>query len=355
LIYLNNSGSAYQIGVQHGAACPEAVRLAYEAWGLMTDIEESEVEAGIRIVEDRLGRFFPETLEEMQGIADGAGLSRRQILSLNCFDAIITSATVRLCCSSIGFADSDVGVLLGKTADWNVAGAENFTAWQRYRPAAGKGYTFVHYGCAGALWTEGGLNDAGLGMVLNGLPAPGSAPDGVPWVPLTRGVLQHCRNVQEAIDFLGRYDLMCWGFSLTLADAAGDLAFIEVIPGIQAVCRPQEDYLIHTNHCLCPETKGRQLDDEALALYGVPGLVENSLARYQTLDKIVPPAPRTLESMKGLLRDRSVPGAISQSGEHGMHTVYAMIVAPAQGKMWGAEGYPQDVPFVEYEVLGPVR
>ena len=54
--------------------------------------------------------------------------------------------------------------------------------------------------------------------------------------------------------------------------------------------------------------------------------------------------------MEALLRDRSSPGAISQSGEQGMHTVYAMIVAPAQGKLWGAEGFPPEVPFVEYSV-----
>lgn len=350
MICLNDSGSAYEIGVQHGAACREAVRLAYEAWGLMTGIEESQIDTGIHIVEDRLARFFPETLEEIHGIAEGSGLSYRQILTLNCFDAVIGSSMSRPGCSNIGFVDSDVGVLLGKTADWNVTGAENFAAWQRYQPAAGKGHTFIHYGCAGTLWTEGGLNDAGFGMVLNGLPVSGSTPDSVPWVPLTRGVLQHCHTVQDAIDFLGRYDVMCWGFNLTLADASGDLAFIEVVPGAQAVRRPQEDYLIHTNHCLCSETKGGQLDDEALVLYGEPGLVENSLGRYQTLERIVPPAPRTLASMKSLLRNRSIPGAISQSGEHGMHTVYAMIIAPAQGKMWGAEGYPPDAPFVEYAI-----
>ena len=33
-----------------------------------------------------------------------------------------------------------------------------------------------------------------------------------------------------------------------------------------------------------------------------------------------------------------------------MHTVYAMIVAPARGRLRGAEGFPPDVPFVEYRV-----
>lgn len=350
MIYLRSSGTVYGIGFEHGALYPEAVQLACQALGTVTGVEDSLIDMGARIAEERLRRFFPQTLEEMQGIADGSGLSLRQILTLNCMLDIMGSAIDGLCCSNIGFADSDVGVLLGKTADWGVTGAENFAAWQRYQPAAGEGHTFIHYGCAGTLWTEGGLNDAGLGMVLNGLPVSGSTPDGLPWLPLPRGVLQHCRNVQEAIDFLGRYDMMCWGFNLTLADASGDLAFIEVVPGAQAVRRSQEDYLIHTNHCLCSETAVRQVDDEGIARYGYPGLLQNSLARYQTLKRIVPPARRTVNSMKNLLRDRCAAGPISQNGEHGLRTVYAMIVAPAQGKMWGAEDYPPNVPFVEYQV-----
>ena len=64
----------------------------------------------------------------------------------------------------------------------------------------------------------------------------------------------------------------------------------------------------------------------------------------------MPEAPRTLESMEALLRNRSDSGAVSQRGEQGMHTVYAVTVAPARGRLWGAEGFPPDVPFVEYTV-----
>lgn len=349
MIHLNNVGSAYEIGRQHGASCPAAVRLACEAWSRFPGLTDSQVDTGLALVRHRLQRSFPECLEEMRGIADGSGLSEREILALNCFDAVLGVAAGKLCCSTIGFVDSDVGVLLGKTADWHVEGAEDMSTWQRYQPRPSEGYTFIHYGCAGTLWTEGGLNEAGLGMVLNGLPVTGSS-EGVPWVPLTRGVLQHCRNVQEGLTFLGRYDVMGWGFHLLLADAGGDLASIEVAPGVQAVRRPRGDLLIHTNHCLYPETKVLEMDEATVDAYGQMGLLENSRARYRTLERIVPPAPRTLLSMQALLRDRSVPGAISQNGEQGMRTAYAMIIAPARGRIWAAEGYPPEFPFVEYRV-----
>lgn len=348
MIRLCNQGSAYDIGFQHGTACPDAVSLAYEVWLGKLDVDDSQLEAGIRTVEDRLAEHFPEILDEMHGLADGSGLPYRQILGLNCFDAVRGARSDPSRCSSIGFSASDVGVLLGKTADWNVMEAEGLATWQRYEPD--QGHTFIHYGCAGTLWTEGGLNDAGLGMVLNGLPASGQSPQAVPWVPLTRGVLQHCASVEEATRFLGEYDVMCWGVNLMLADSGGDLAFVEVVPGAQAVCRPEQDYLIHTNHCLCAEIGGHRLSDEVMAALGLPSLTENSLARYGTLERIAPLAPRTLAGMEELLRDRSPSGAISQDGEDGMWTAYAMVVAPELGKIWGAEGFPPNVPFVEYQV-----
>ena len=350
MIHLNNAGSAYEIGRHHGASCPGAVRLACDAWLRVAPIEMPRAEAGIRLVKERLARFFPECLEEARGIADASGQTLDRILVLNCSDAMIGRAASGRSCSCIGFVDSDHGPLIGKTADWQVDHAQDLTAWQHYRPRRGEGYRFIHYGGAGTWWSEGGLNEAGLGMVLNGLPGAGAAPDSVPTLPLARGVLQHCASVRESIEWLARYDVMYLGFNLMLADRQGDLASVEVVPGAQGVQHPAGDCLIHTNHCLLPETEDVTLDEETLAEYGYPGLARNSEARYRTLERLVPEASRTLSGMEALLRDRSSSGAISQSGEQGMHTVYAMVVAPARGKLWGAEGFPPDVPFVEYAV-----
>ena len=167
-----------------------------------------------------------------------------------------------------------------------------------------RGYRFIHYGGAGTWWSEGGLNEAGLGMVLNGpLPGEGAAPDSVPTLPLARGVLQHCATVQESIEWLARYDVMYLGFNLMLADRSGDLACVEVVPGAQGVGRPEGDSIIHTNHCLYPETGDVTLDEQTLAEYGYPGLARNSESRYLTLDAVVPRAPRTLAGMEALLRE----------------------------------------------------
>ena len=93
-----------------------------------------------------------------------------------------------------------------------------------------------------------------------------------------------------------------------------------------------------------------QGDTELPTAYGLTGLGENSHARYGTLDRIVPGASRTVGGMEAILRDRSMPGAISQDGGGGLRTVCAMIVAPERGQIWGAEGFPPRVPFVDYRI-----
>ena len=276
MIHLNNAGSAYEIGRHHGASCPGAVRLACDAWLRVAPIEMPRAEAGIRLVKERLGRFFPECLEEARGIADASGQTLNRILVLNCSDAMIGRAAGGRSCSCIGFVDSDHGPLIGKTADWQVDHAQDLTAWQHYRPRRGEGYRFIHYGGAGTWWSEGGLNEAGLGMVLNGLPGAGAAPDSVPTLPLARGVLQHCASVRESIEWLARYDVMYLGFNLMLADRQGDLASVEVVPGAQGVQRPAGDCLIHTNHCLLPETEDVTLDEETSRTTDIRGSRETA-------------------------------------------------------------------------------
>ena len=72
MIHLNNAGSAYEIGRHHGASCPGAIRLAYQAWARFPALTDAQVDGGLDVVRQRLARSFPENLEEMRGIAAGA-------------------------------------------------------------------------------------------------------------------------------------------------------------------------------------------------------------------------------------------------------------------------------------------
>ncbi|MBL10260.1 MAG: hypothetical protein CL402_07075 [Acidiferrobacteraceae bacterium] len=349
MIYIQCKGSAYEIGKQHGELCPEAIRTSYKAWAPKNDLNTPEIRREIKLAKKRLDQYFPELLEEMQGVADGASLSLDQILCMNTEFEFISTAHLLPSCSNIGFKASEYGVLLGKTADWYPDNSHEFTMAQNFIPS--DGYEFYHFGSAGALWSEGGLNKSGLAMVLNGLPTTGSPTNSVPTVALTRGVLQWCRDVKDAVAWLEKYDVLNWGFNLTLADKTGALCYVEVAPGQQAVFYPTKDYLIHTNHCLEKNVQETQLAPDETALIGYPDLLSNSRARYDNLMELVPGSPRSLESMMAILRNRSTVGAISQAGEsHGLKTVYAVIVAPEAGILWGSEGFPPESLFQSHTI-----
>ncbi|MBO68815.1 MAG: hypothetical protein CL398_10960 [Acidiferrobacteraceae bacterium] len=351
MIHIQCKGSAYQIGKQHGQFCPEAIRTSYKAWAPVNDLNTREMQREITLAEKRLSERFPEILEEMQGIADGSNLSLNQILCMNCEFEMVSTAHLLPSCSNIGFKTSEYGVLLGKTADWYPDNSHEFTMSQHFIPTCGNGYEFLNFGCAGTLWSEGGLNKSGLAMVLNGLPTTGSSTNSVPTLALTRGVLQWCRDVKDAVDWLDKYDVLNWGFNLTLADKSGALCYIEVAPGRQAVFYPTKDYVIHTNHCLQESVLERQLAPDETALIGYPDLLHNSKARYDNLMQLVPKSPRSLDSMIAILRNRSTAGAISQAGEsHGLKTVYAVIVAPEAGILWGSKGFPPESPFESHQI-----
>ena len=104
MIHIDCAGTAYQIGKQHGESCPDAVRASYSAWAPVKSVDAQQMKSGISIIEKGLNNHFPEILEEMQGIADGADLTLEQVISMNMEFELISAANALPSCSNIGFA-----------------------------------------------------------------------------------------------------------------------------------------------------------------------------------------------------------------------------------------------------------
>ena len=140
MIHLDSTGTAYEIGRQHGRDCAPAVHAAYRAWGPAGAFDQREISDGFHRVAASLDKTFPALLDEMRGIADGAGLAFEEIVALNCLDEYRS----RGACSrgSVQASDSRLPIavcLLGKTADWTISDVAAFALSQRYRPAPGRG------------------------------------------------------------------------------------------------------------------------------------------------------------------------------------------------------------------------
>lgn len=226
---------------------------------------------------DVIGRFDPALLEEIEGIAEGAGRRVDEILALNSRTEILpptypgephadwkSIAAANVAggvpdwgeCTSIAVqpARSTTGTtLLAQNWDW--LGMQR-DALVLLRCAEADGSSCLTLTEAGML-AKIGLNSAGFGVCLNILRSldDGSKP-GVPVHVLLRALLDR-RSVAEAVAFASG---LSFGASSNVlcADASGDTAALEFSPRGLHVVRGADAVLCHTNHFLAAEAAGHQ-------------------------------------------------------------------------------------------------
>ncbi|MFO7697335.1 MAG: C45 family peptidase [Anaerolineae bacterium] len=350
IAHVDLSGSPEERGLQHGAALidliPAIVHHHRPAAGMTP-----ELDAAVRGIEAALTTSCPDVLAELKGIADGARVPYEDILWLNAgYEAQGDALPHARYCTALGLPNTPEGPLVAKTDD--VALEERgYEVLFRVRPAGG--HALLCYAFGGTVWNQGGMNARGLALAMTGLPPAGwRNRDGIPGLLLLRQVLHLCATVEDALAYVTAHPLRGYGCTLTLADATGGDVFVAEVcgagvrsvrhssaHGTMAVRRATREATVRTNHPLCAETVALKPDSEWAARYAVPGLQINSEARLENARRLVRETPWTVEGLKGLLGDHTVPGAICQHGQAGLHTSIAMIMVPWQRVMIVSEDY----------------
>jgi isopenicillin-N N-acyltransferase-like protein len=298
LIDLN--GSPAERGRQHGAAARERVARSlanyadlFQFCGMSWD----QARSAAAPYRDLIGNFDAALLEEIQGIARGAGQREEDILVLNVRTEILPTAYLA------GGEEADVGectaiavsrqgsatgeALLAQNWDW--VGAQRQTMVLLRTPE----YLTLS---EGGMLAKIGLNRSGFGVCLNILRSnfDGSR-TGVPVHVLLRALLER-NSVADAAAFAsglafgGSSNILC-------ADKSGDLAALEFSPRGLKVVRGDGATLCHTNHFLHPEA----LDWQA-AVHGSFS-TEPRLACARGHAALRP--KQSIEDLKRLLRDQS--------------------------------------------------
>jgi isopenicillin-N N-acyltransferase-like protein len=295
------------------------------------DLPEDEIERRLDAVETRLADEVPHVLEEAEGLAEGAGISRRDALVLS----VASDLHGRLpgwC--SVGALPGESGLLLGKNLDTN----EEMGSVQVVERLAPEGaLEYVHVTTAGAMWTDGGVNEAGLALVNASLdassPNPGGLPDGI----LAREVLASCGDVPAAVALLERHGTMTLGENVLVGDGEGRAVVVEKLPGAQAV--REAETIVACNHVLAARLS-------ALMARGDP-IRANSERRFGRLGELVGGRERwSVEDVAELLCDH---GGVCQHGADGLWTVAAIVAEPRTRRLWVADGPPCLAPLVEIE------
>ncbi|PXX96290.1 C45 family autoproteolytic acyltransferase/hydolase [Halomonas sp. LBP4] len=237
------TGSRHAIGEAHGLAHARLIHRSIEVYDrLFLDF------VGIRWKEAReeadrfaamIERGFPEILDEMAGIARGAGVDLADILTLNCRSEISLTRASGGCSA---FALQRAGQQwLAQNWDWRTDQLHNVVALKITGEQAAP---LLSIGEAGMV-AKIGMNAHGIGVCLNAIRSR-TCGQGLPIHVALRKILES-PDLESAVAVATR-DRVCSPAHFLIASADGQAAGLEVHPGEPGRLAPEHGMVTHTNH-----------------------------------------------------------------------------------------------------------
>jgi isopenicillin-N N-acyltransferase-like protein len=321
------SGSAYEMGHQHGAQAADLVA-RYLLWiekltGKTRDVLCRNAMAFVPFIE----MLSPQLVEEIRGLADGADIS---------FDeAVLCQARAEAAheheggCTAFaltGSATADGRPLAGQNQDLDPEYAD-VTIVLRVCPDDGRPRA-VMVTFAGQLGYAG-MNELGLAHFANALYNCPWHP-GLPHYPLKR-VMYEQRSLDACVDILRQHPT-CSAGNMVFCIGSGEIADLEIRPeGVVRYEGEHPDAILHTNHYLTPEYASHEddtLPDSRPRLARIQHLVQEEWGGI------------TVDTMKRVLADHEGdPAGICRHGDRKMHSVAGYVADPARGAFHVRRGH----------------
>ena len=270
---LRLKGNPREIGRQHGEQVPHLVkdnlRFYMNLWQHMGGVSRekilSDVEAFVPFIEE----FDPELVEEMRGVAEGAGLEFREIAALNARTELTFSCLPNALkessaggCTSFGLMPevTEHGhVIIGQNWDWRAEAVHTSVILQieqREKP------NIVMHAEAGTIGHRG-INSAGLGVCINYIRSEldGFRP-GVPFLIKLRGILNSSRMslaLKAVMTHVGPNSM-----NMVIGHQGGEIIDVENLPNDLLFVYPQDGILTHANHFESPMLRVRDTGKSTL-------------------------------------------------------------------------------------------
>ncbi|QGY40552.1 acyl-CoA--6-aminopenicillanic acid acyl-transferase [Pseudodesulfovibrio cashew] len=346
------SGTSYEMGRIHGEALADQIA---EFVATVTEVHQAN-NASLRVAKDALEtfcnknlgfleKFSPELVEEMRGIADGAGVSFKEILYLNSFleledlrapgvGAKVLPDSLWGCTTFNVTPEAGEGgrAYIGQTYDMEKY-YEKFLCLLRIAPENGPAALVISFaGIVGLV----GLNTAGVGAVINKVTATDARP-GVIYPFIMRKAL----GSERIGDALGAAIFSPRASGINYQFAGSGVAFCAETSATYYQLLEIDGAIAHTNHFVGRDMRG----------FETPNWLSHggSMVRKQVADKFLKSNAGSLnpEKLKELTRDHTNhPRCICAHGFPGedpktaFHTVFAVIMDPEAGWMELCKGNP---------------
>jgi isopenicillin-N N-acyltransferase like protein len=253
--FIKVKGSHREIGRQIGEACTNQVRHSIEnARDLISstfsilelDWEGALIQASkyVPFAQER----YPRYVEELHGIAEGAGVLFEDLSVLTAMEAVTMDALHLTKCTSLavnGERTVDGHVLMAHNEDW-LPEDEADVVVLHVEPDDEPPFLAMTYG---GLLPNIGFNAAGIAQCCDSV-YPSDCRIGIPRVLVSRAVLG-AKSPAAAIQHM-LVPHRAAGYNHLLAHESGELYNVEVSARSFAVRYAHDNFLVHTNHYLDP-------------------------------------------------------------------------------------------------------
>lgn len=322
------AGSSYEIGYILGKKTEENPQLQAFLSSAFPGFHKEEVAKARQM----FGRWCPGLNEELEGFADALSVPAERLVYWG-----MTSLRPR--CSQIAVlpSKSKEGIpLLARNYEFHPE-AEDFNLVRT--SVTGK---YTHLGTSVLLFgRDDGMNECGLAVTMSSCGFPVGAIEymrkpkihGLQFWAVIRSVLEHCRDVEDALAFLKEMPI-AYNLNMMLMDKSGNAALVETLDGRTAVKRPLadsgEDYLCATNHPVVSE----------LIPYE-PQAMRHSLVRHEWIRRKMDKKEKIgVEDLKQMLHSEYPDGLCCHYFQDYFGTTKSMVFSPVHGTIslsWGGE------------------
>lgn len=364
-IILHLSGTPYEMGYQHGKLLKDEILSGvypifsdpishnsdfYDKpkWMKKLMLKFLEIK-----VYKKIERNTPrEYLEELKGIADGAGLDYRSVFIAN-FLSDLTMAMVpsvinkkaldmgiSAACSSFaasGPATADGKLIFGRNTDYSGQGrwGPNQVIFF-YEPK--DGYRYVKVSTAGLIKCNSAMNE--MGIVIGGhfMGFDGSAPDGVSFTIFENEIMRKAQNIDNVLNML-KENRRGGSFGFLIADGkTKEAVVVESNPDLLGVREMGKNMIALTNFATTPEMEPFDL----MTKYDIA--MRNLFGRYRRLidliednyGKITPAlAAEFMSDHWDVILDMERGTGISVCSDN---NVTSVVFVPEDGLFWVATG-----------------
>jgi len=252
MLEIHCSGTPYEIGLIHGTVAKSKIHGSLSCYSALfvetAGLDWSRAKATALQFGPSISSKWPSYLEEMRGIADGAGVSLPSILALN----VRTEIAIGLMgegmsmdgCTTLSW-HTEKESWLAQNWDWMVEQKSNLVNVTIEQPGKPTIKMITEAGIIGKI----GLNENGVGVTLNAVRSKGMDVSRLP-VHLGLRMALESRSAKEAETRLRGFGIAS-ASSIGIADAQeGGFALECSYKGFGRVERDNEGKMFHSNHFL---------------------------------------------------------------------------------------------------------